>query len=75
MIRTVVFIKSTSYDIDILTTDDLTTSDEYAVIARYDSDRYVVSYNHDYISQGICIFTAVFLALALYGFIFGGGKN
>lgn len=75
MFRKVVFINALSYDIDIIPTDELTTCDEYAVIARYDDDRYVVTYNRDYFHIGFVIFFCAFLALALYGFLFGGGKS
>lgn len=73
--RTVISIDALSFDIDIIPTDELTSSDEYSLITRYDNDRYVVTYNHDYFHLGFVIFFCVFLALALYGFLFGGGKN
>lgn len=72
---TVVYISVLNYDIDLIPTDELTTADEYSLITRYDDDRYVVTYNHDYFHLGFVIFFCAFLALALYGFLFGGGKN
>lgn len=61
-------------DFEFVSTDDLTTSDEYTLITRYDNDHYILTHN-DYVSFGFVIFCACFLALALYGFLFGGGKN
>lgn len=78
MTRMVVYIAKLNYDIDLIPTDELTTSDDYYLITRYDDSRYVVQRSvsfSDSVHSAFITFIGVFLALCVYSFLFGGGNK